>query len=81
MDHELRLLIVDDHTLLRQVLQAALAHHPLLQVVGQAATGADALAEARRLTPDIIVLDLGLPDMDGVEVIRQVRANCPPRRW
>ena len=38
MDHELRLLIVDDHTLLRQVLQAALAHHPLLQVVGQAAT-------------------------------------------
>lgn len=77
MDGALRLLVVDDHTLLRQVLQAALANHDRLQVVGEAATGASALAEARRLTPDVVVLDLGLPDMGGLEVIRRLRAELP----
>jgi DNA-binding NarL/FixJ family response regulator len=77
MDGDLRLLIVDDHTLLRQVLQAALANHPRLRVVGEAGTGAEALAEARRLAPDVVVLDLGLPDMDGIEVIHRLRAELP----
>ena len=57
MDGDLRLLVVDDHTLLRQVLQAALAGHDRLRVVGEAATGGSALAEARRLRPDVVVLD------------------------
>jgi DNA-binding NarL/FixJ family response regulator len=77
VDAALRVLIVDDHTLLRQVLGAALADHPRMQVVGEGATGAEALGEARRLRPDIVILDLGLPDIDGVEVIQQLRAELP----
>jgi len=77
MDADLRVLIVDDHTLIRQVLQAALANHPRLRVVGEAAPGAGALEQARRLTPDVVVLDLGLPDLDGVEVTRLLRAALP----
>jgi DNA-binding NarL/FixJ family response regulator len=77
MTAELRVLVVDDHTLLRQVLRAALAGHDRLQVVGEAATGAGALSEARRLAPDVVVLDLGLPDMEGLEVIRRLRAELP----
>src|ERR687885_1862932 len=77
MNADLRVLVVDDHTLIRQILQAALASHPHVQVVGEAATGAATLDLARRLTPDVVVLDLGLPDMDGVEVTRRLRAELP----
>lgn len=77
VDTKLRVLIVDDHTLLRQVLRAALSDHPRLRVVGEAASGAEALAQARALRPDVVILDLGLPDVDGVEVTRQVRADLP----
>jgi two-component system, NarL family, response regulator LiaR len=77
MDTNLRLLVVDDHTLIRQILQAALESHPYMQIVGEAATGAAALDLARRLTPDVVVLDLGLPDMNGVEVTRRLRAELP----
>jgi DNA-binding NarL/FixJ family response regulator len=77
MNATLRVLVVDDHTLIRQILGAALANHPQMQIVGEAATGAAALEAARQLTPDIVVLDLGLPDMDGIDVIRCLQAELP----
>jgi len=73
----LSILVVDDQTLMRQILRAALANHPNMRVVGEAGTGQAALAEARRLHPDVVVLDLGLPDIDGVEVTRLLRAEMP----
>src|SRR5215211_7576462 len=76
----LRLLLVDDLALFRQILRVALASRPGLVVVGEAASGAEALAQARLLQPDVVVLDLGLPDMDGVEVIRCLALELPATR-
>ena len=71
-DTAVRVLVVDDERAIRHFLRVSLAAHGY--AVSEAATGHEALAAATTLRPDIIVLDLGLPDMDGIEVTRQVRA-------
>jgi DNA-binding NarL/FixJ family response regulator len=75
-----RVLIVDDHSLFRRVVREVLDEHPLLSVVGEAITGAQALALALELRPDIIVLDMNLPDSDGITVTRQVMKSLPETR-
>lgn len=67
------ILLVDDHKVLRDGLRALLESEPDIQVAGNAGTGAEAVALARSLQPDIIVMDLGLPDMSGLEAIRLIR--------
>ncbi len=67
-----RLLLVDDHPLLLRGLSEALAQKPNLTVVGQALTGTLALQLARELTPDLVVMDIHLPDMNGLEAARQM---------
>lgn len=69
----IRVLIVDDHEIVRQGLRTLLEPEPDLEVVGEAATGSEALATCGRLHPDVVLLDLRLPDLDGVEVCRQLR--------
>jgi DNA-binding NarL/FixJ family response regulator len=69
----IRVLIVDDHAVVRQGLQALLASRPEVQVIGEAADGAQAVQQAQALQPDVILLDLLMPDMDGVAVMQQVR--------
>ena len=66
-------LIVDDHAVVRQGLQALLASRPEVRVVGEAADGVQALQLAQALQPDVILLDLLMPEMDGVAVLHQVR--------
>jgi DNA-binding NarL/FixJ family response regulator len=66
-------LIVDDHAVVRQGLRALLSNRPEVQVVGEAADGAQALQLAQTLQPDVILLDLLMPEMDGVAVLQQVR--------
>jgi len=66
-------LIVDDHAMVRQGLQALLSSRPEVQVVGEAADGVQALQLAQDLQPDVILLDLLMPEMDGVAVLQQVR--------
>jgi DNA-binding NarL/FixJ family response regulator len=70
-------LVVDDHLMLRRGLVQILAHRPELSFVGEAATGAEALALARSLSPDLVFLDINLPDMNGPEVTRQMLAILP----
>lgn len=68
----IRLLLVDDHQVLLQSLAFLLNRDPEIEVVGQAMTGAAAIQQAQTLQPDVLLLDLHLPDMHGITVIQQV---------
>ena len=70
-----RVLLVDDHAVVRQGLRLLLESHPDVQVVGEAADGVAALTLAGRIRPDVILLDLLMPGMDGIETIRRLRAE------
>src|SRR5467141_796567 len=76
----LRLLVVDDHEVVRQGLVALLDRRPGFQVVAQAGTVEEAIAQARRHQPDIVVMDVRLPDGSGVEACREIRAELPATR-
>jgi DNA-binding NarL/FixJ family response regulator len=73
----IRVVLVDDFPLLREGLQACLEEAGGIDVVGATGKGVDVLHLVRRLRPDVLVLDLVLPDVNGVEVARQVRATHP----
>jgi DNA-binding NarL/FixJ family response regulator len=74
----IRILLVDDHQILREGLRALLDDEVDLRVVAQAGTGAEAIRLAAELVPDVAVVDLGLPDMNGLEVLRTIR-ECTPQ--
>ena len=74
----LRVLIVDDDFMVARVHAGFVAALPGFEVAGTASTGADALAEAERLRPDLVLLDVYLPDMTGLEVLRRLRADRTP---
>ena len=73
----IRILLADDHPVVRDGLVAMLATQPDLQVVGEAGTGAEAVTEAARLRPDVVLMDLEMPALDGIEAIRRLRAADP----
>ena len=75
-----RLLVVDDHEVVRQGLVALLDRRPGFQVVAQAGSVADAIDQARLHRPDIVVMDVRLPDGSGVEACREIRAEMPETR-
>ncbi len=74
---KIRILVVDDHKIVRQGLCSLLELEPDLQVAGEAGTGAEALALLDTLHPDILLLDLRLADLSGVQVCRQATAKYP----
>jgi NarL family two-component system response regulator LiaR len=70
-------LVVDDHLVVRKGVRALLMDAQSITVVGEAADGLEAVAEARRLRPQVILMDLKLPGLDGVEAIREILAEQP----
>lgn len=73
-------LIVDDHPLLREGVAAVLEAEPDIRVVGEAADGQDAITQFERLRPDVVLMDLQMPGVDGVEAIGAIRARAPDAR-
>ena len=71
----IRILLADDHPVVREGLRGMLAAEPDIDVVGAAASGAEAIALARSLAPDVILMDLRMPDGDGAEAIGAIRAE------
>ena len=76
----IRILLADDHGVLRAGLRVLLNAEPGLQVVGEAASGHETLRVAGELRPDMVLLDLSLPDLSGIEVTRRLKASLPETR-
>jgi len=72
-----RVLLADDHSILRQGLRMLLDLHRGIQVVGEAGTGREAVALSHDLAPDVVILDITMPDMDGLEACRLIRREQP----
>ena len=80
MREEIRILIADDHAVVREGLRALIRTEPGLQLVGEAENGEQALALARRLQPDLLLLDMVMPGMNGLEVIQALKREPSPTR-
>lgn len=76
----IRLLLAEDHNILRQGMARLLEQEPDLEVVGEAADGLAAVRLAMKLHPDVVLMDLGLPRLDGVEATRAIHSSLPEVR-
>ena len=72
-----RILLVDDECLVRGVLSRILADYPDLEVVGQAATGDEAISSVETLRPNVVVMDIRMPKMDGITAAREIKTKYP----
>jgi two-component system, NarL family, response regulator NreC len=77
---KMRILLADDHTILRAGLKMMLNAQPDMEVVGEAQDGRQAIQEAQRLQPDIVLMDITMPDMNGIEATKQIKRNHPTAR-
>jgi DNA-binding NarL/FixJ family response regulator len=80
LPNPIRVLVADDHAVVREGLRTFLHLQKGIEVVGEAGDGAQAVAEARRLTPDVVLMDLVMPELDGIEAMRRIRDEQPATR-
>jgi len=76
----IRVLIADDHAIVRKGIRALLSTEADIQVIGEASDGAEAIAQTQALNPDVILMDLVMPKLDGIEATRQITAHQPRAR-
>lgn len=74
---KMRLLLVDDHAVVRSGLRMLLENEPDMEIVGEVGTGQEALEAVARLEPDVVLMDITLPDISGIEASRQIKARRP----
>ena len=77
MTKALRILIADDHDLMRRGIKGMLQSHPGWEICGEAHTGREAVTKAQELKPDIAILDISMPDLNGVDAARRIRKESP----
>lgn len=77
MTEKTRVLIADDHTIVRSGLHLLLESEPDLEVVGEATDGLEALDLAEELNPDIVIMDIGMPELNGIEATREIKSKHP----
>ena len=77
MPGKIRVLIADDHRLFAEALDAILASEPEIEVVGRAGNGEEAVERALELQPDVILMDIAMPLVDGVEATKRIREHVP----
>ena len=77
MEGPIRILLVDDHAVVRQGLKAFLATEADIEVVGEAANGREAVEQVKRLKPDVVLMDLVMPQLDGIGATAEIKASSP----
>src|SRR5580700_1491571 len=73
----LRILIADDHDLMRRGVKALLQSHAGWEIIGEAHTGREAVSKAEELKPDVVILDISMPDLNGVDAAKRIRKASP----
>ena len=77
MSEKIRLLMVEDHKLLRMGLKSILEKYPIIEVVGEADTGEAAIEQVKLLKPDVVLMDIGLPEMNGIQATKRIKEMYP----
>ena len=77
IDRRVRILIADDHPIIRRVVRSTLQQHPHFEICGEAVNGAEAIEEAKKLKPDVVVLNVSMPVMNGFEAAREIKMILP----
>ena len=72
-----RLIIAEDHTILREGLRALIGSDPELEIIGEAIDGRDAVSCVEKLAPDLVLMDLSMPKMHGLEAIKEIKSRFP----
>ncbi len=80
MTDTIRILVSDDHAIIRKGIRAVLEVVPDIEVIGEATNGEEAVAETERLQPDVVLMDLMMPQVDGIEAIRRIKNHQPEAR-
>jgi two-component system nitrate/nitrite response regulator NarL len=74
---QIKVLLVDDHAIVREGIRSSLVRFPHITVIGEAINGRDAVAKSRKLCPDVVLMDLNMPEMSGLEATPLIRDACP----